>query len=111
MIPSDPRFGGTRPQLAKGRIENGMNALETAIKEAKEELGYVYTPGKDIIELLVDNFYGIRIYCVKVDSKSLDLKPDFETQYVAWLKLPNDFDKIRKFQLPVFKTLYNKAIT
>ena len=39
MIPSDPMFGGDKPQIAKGRIDPGESRIVTAIREAEEELG------------------------------------------------------------------------
>ena len=39
MMPSDPKFGGSNYQIAKGRKESGETDLEAAIREASEELG------------------------------------------------------------------------
>ena len=30
MVPSDPAYGGTSPQLAKGKIERGDSVIDTA---------------------------------------------------------------------------------
>ena len=39
MKPSDPMYGGSDYQIAKGRIEDGEEPYETAVREAEEELG------------------------------------------------------------------------
>ena len=40
MIPSDPAYGGTEPQIAKGRVEE-EGEEEAAIREGEEELGLI----------------------------------------------------------------------
>lgn len=39
MVSSDPKFGGPRPMISKGKIEENEDAFECAIREAVEELG------------------------------------------------------------------------
>lgn len=39
MISSDPKFGGPRPMISKGKIEKGEDELGAAVREAEEELG------------------------------------------------------------------------
>ena len=41
MVPSDPSYGGDKPQIAKGKIDPGENAKEAALREASEEVGLV----------------------------------------------------------------------
>src|SRR5271167_3475822 len=39
MVPSNAKFGGTMPQIAKGRVDKGETVIEAAYRETKEELG------------------------------------------------------------------------
>jgi 8-oxo-dGTP pyrophosphatase MutT (NUDIX family) len=39
MVSSNSKFGGPRPMLSKGKIEEGESTLECALREAEEELG------------------------------------------------------------------------
>lgn len=36
MIPSDPAYGGSAPQLAKGKIDRGESAINTAWREGEK---------------------------------------------------------------------------
>ena len=36
MIASDPKFGGPRPMISKGKIEDGETQKQAALREAEE---------------------------------------------------------------------------
>jgi 8-oxo-dGTP pyrophosphatase MutT (NUDIX family) len=50
MVPSDSTYGGDRPQMAKGQIEEDESAKQAAIREAHEELGLCSNNIIDIID-------------------------------------------------------------
>lgn len=110
MKPSNEQFGGPDFQIAKGRIDPGYTELETAIKEAKEELGL---RGENIKAqpMFIGNFMkGIAIFAVEVLSKENFDAPEFETGETKWLTL-KEYEQIGR-QLQIY-AVYNthKKIT
>lgn len=99
MKPSNEQFGGPDFQIAKGRIDEGYTELETALKEAKEELG-LKPSNMNGQPIFVGNFMkGIAIYAVEVKSKDDFDAPEFETGETRWLTL-NEYEQIgRKLQM------------
>lgn len=99
MIPSDPKFGGDRPQIAKGMIDEGEDEFTSAIREAEEELGlrrsniiphsikHVTTDIKGSVSMTV--YMGL----IK-NAKDFDT-PHYETGSVHWLTL-EQFIKVGK---------------
>lgn len=72
MEPSNPKFGTSAPQLAKGKIEENETAKQAAIREAQEEVG-----------LKTDNIIG------SVDQLGVFLGRT--TMFVAQIKNKDDF--------------------
>ena len=100
MIPSDPKFGGTKPQIAKGNVDPGETSKAAALREAKEELGFkISNLIHDTIHLISDDeiqgakdLYNLTIFIGQVTSKDDFDKPHFETGKVVWLS-KDDFLK------------------
>ena len=92
MVPSDPAFGGSSPQIAKGNIDEGEDSKVAAVREAEEELGLlrgnmVSSPVLSWIGNVIgqDEKYRMDVYAVQVkDPKSFN-RPHFETGKVMWL--------------------------
>lgn len=106
MIPSDPKFGGKQPQISKGGVDPGEKPKQTAIREAKEELGYIHKSHYKVEKIHVEN--NITWYCVKVDNTKL--KPhDMETKKVVWLKAKKAYSVIRGWQKTMLAKAYSKA--
>jgi 8-oxo-dGTP pyrophosphatase MutT (NUDIX family) len=83
MVPSDPAYGGTHPQVAKGGIDDGETPEEAAIREVSEELGGVPDNLTQITYLgLFENIY---IYTMKVIDPEEFERPCFETLYTKWV--------------------------
>lgn len=105
MVPSDPNFGGDKPQFAKGEIEKDLSPLENALKEAEEELG-----------LIVDNVLFADFLCKKKnifwfygEIKNKNLKPfSFETKEVVWCNMYDAKNIIRKDQISILEKFINK---
>lgn len=107
MIPSDPDYGGTSPQMAKGHIDPGMDAYETAMKEGNEEIGLIRG---NVIDVQVLGVYArIAVYICTVKNPNLWDKPHYETGWSGWVNLTKDFDSIRQEHKPIFMDLYNKV--
>lgn len=92
MIPSDQRYGGSDPQMAKGRIDDDEQPEETALREAKEELGLV--TGNIAGEL---KYFGVHlgrthVYACEVKSKDRFGMFSYETQDTRWMT-EDDFRK------------------
>ena len=93
MIPSDPTYGGDRPQIAKGEIENGEAPLDAAIREGIEELGLRYDnmifstlrqAASGQCEGQYAN-YPVRIYAVRVKDQNEFDAPHHETKERVWM--------------------------
>lgn len=86
MKPSNPEFGGSEFQLAKGRIEDGEDTKTAALREAREELGMFLSNIALTEELGV--FMGrTTVYVAKIKDRSMFGEPSFETSETAWLTL------------------------
>jgi len=94
MISSDPKFGGPRPMISKGKIEEGETAKLTAIREAEEELGLISYNIKNF-ELLSDTHrvalyscaYNFTLYMAEVIDRGHFDKWGDETAYTQWMTL------------------------
>jgi 8-oxo-dGTP pyrophosphatase MutT (NUDIX family) len=107
MIPSDPAYGGSSPQMSKGTVEKGESSITGAIREAEEELGLIASNITDIRLVSKEIIPGMDQFRIPVYSgliKDPDLwgEPHYETGSTFWLNLTTDFDKIRKVQQGVF---------
>jgi 8-oxo-dGTP pyrophosphatase MutT (NUDIX family) len=86
MKPSNPEFGGSEFQLAKGRIEEGEDTKTAALREAREELGMFLSNIVHSEELGV--FMGrTTVYVAKMKDRAMFGEPSFETAETMWLTL------------------------
>lgn len=90
MIPSNPKYGGGRsegvkPQIAKGKMDPGETSKETAIREAKEELG-LFEPNIVGEVPYLGKFLGrTDVYLAKMKDKDMFGDFHFETKAIQWL--------------------------
>ena len=92
MVSSDPKFGGPRPMISKGKIEHGETKPEAAVREAEEELGFKIRNARGkLIEVADERVvlhsaaYDLTIFGVEImDRYDFDKWCD-ETDYVLWL--------------------------
>lgn len=94
MVSSDPKFGGPRPMISKGKIEEGETPLETAIREAEEELGFKQRNARGAIlnvfdgrQELYSGAYHLSVYGVEIQDKYDFDKWCSETEYTLWTSL------------------------
>lgn len=92
MVPSNPKFGGTQPQIAKGNVEHNINSAFvnkdvalwfSAFKEMNEEVGLPYDNIEDY--WYYSKLQNIHVFGVKVRSKTMFVKPHYESAYALWL--------------------------
>lgn len=107
MIPSDPKYGGDKPQISKGHVDVGENFLQAAIREAKEELGYVHKSNHRIkpVKGITGNIHW---FYVKINSIDEFRNPGIETKKVVWLDIGQSFKKIRSWQRPILSKVFQE---
>ena len=108
MKPSDPDYGGTKFQIAKGRCddensEQDTSLLDCALREAEEELGLLTENLiKETIKF-VDEALGIAVYCGEVRNKDMFKEPHYETKETKWLTLEEFYNEGRLTHIPLVK--------
>lgn len=109
MIPSNPAFGGDKPQIAKGKIDPGEDAKTAALREAKEELGLFIGNIISIEEL--GTFLGrTTIYIGKVKRIDMFGEPTFETAATKWLTVDEFMEQGRDLHKPIVKAAHRQII-
>jgi 8-oxo-dGTP pyrophosphatase MutT (NUDIX family) len=103
MVSSDPKFGGPRPMISKGKIENGETPLVGAIREAEEELGFKQRNARGgVFEVfsgrqeLYSGAYHLTVYAVEIQDRYDFDKWCDETEYTVWMTLEEFQSKGRK---------------
>jgi 8-oxo-dGTP pyrophosphatase MutT (NUDIX family) len=90
MKPSDPKFGGSEFQIAKGKVEDGEETEYAAIREASEELGLFR--GNIIKTKHVGQFLGrTTVFIAEVSNPDMFGLPHYETGETTWMN-PEEFD-------------------
>lgn len=106
MVPSDTTYGGSAPQIAKGRIEEGESAEETARREGYEELGLKEDNILSFDELGV--FLGRTTFYVAKIRNEFDFDvPHFETKETRWMTLDEFAVEGRDIHQSVVNTAVN----
>ena len=94
MVSSNAKFGGPRPMISKGKIEDGEDTLECAIREAEEELGLLRhnLADKPVLVaqervVLRSGAYHLTVYAAPIMSRWDFDKWCDETEYTVWMSL------------------------
>lgn len=112
MVSSDPKFGGPRPMISKGKIEEGEDELGAAIREAEEELGLcMWNTRGEVFEIfrgrtvLRSGAYDLTVYAVEVIDRSKFVMWCDETLYIEWHTLASFKEEGRRDHLRFVETL------
>ena len=105
MVPSNAEYGGTVPQLAKGKVDSGEDTRTAAIREAKEELGLFY--GNLLFLEELGTFLGrTTVYVGKIKDKNMFGEPSSETSKVLWLTLEEFLIQGRDLHKPIVQAAH-----
>ena len=91
MFPTNTRYGGPHLQISKGMLDYGETALETAIRESEEEIGFKPSNVDEIIHLTQGltttrtEVYTFDVFYAMVKSQFDFKKPHYETAYTKWV--------------------------
>ena len=118
MIPSDSRFGGPQPGIAKGRVDKGETILAAAFRETKEELGLRLN---NIIQNTVQlawkgkvegkkEAYNLTVYICEVKNKKDFKKPDHEVDDRVWMTAKEFAKRGRQSQVKIINAA-NRLLT
>jgi 8-oxo-dGTP pyrophosphatase MutT (NUDIX family) len=105
MVPSDPKFGGSHFQIAKGGVDETDASQEAAaVREGEEELGLSPANIKKIEHLITSSFtgrtesYKLSVYLAHIKDPMAFGTPHFETGKVGWLTAADFASKGRGIQ-------------
>lgn len=102
MVPSDPKFGGKKFQIAKGKIDSTDASIEEgAFREAQEELGLFLPNISERHE--VGRFGNIHVFVAKIKDVDQFGQHDYETGEVKWMTPEQFQSKGRNWQKPLVK--------
>lgn len=112
MVSSDPKFGGPRPMISKGKIEDGESSLGAAIREAEEELGFKQRNTRgSILSIfsgrvqLYSGAYDLDVFGVEIQDRYDFDKWCSETEFTLWMTLEDFRLKGRRDHVPYVETL------
>lgn len=116
MVSSDPKFGGPRPMISKGKIEDGETPLEAAVREAEEELGYKQRNARGAIlpifdgrQELYSGAYHLTVFGVEIQDRYDFDKWCDETEFTTWMTLESFKAKGRKDHVKFVEALEAKV--
>ena len=116
MVSSNAKFGGPRPMISKGKIEDGETPLGAAIREAEEELGYKQRNARGAVlpifegrQELYSGAYTLSVFGVEIqDQFDFDKWCD-ETEYTEWHTLESFKKDGRKDHVKFVEALEEKV--
>lgn len=116
MTPSDPDFGGDRPQVAKGNVDEGETTEVAALREGFEELGLLaenvvsteYLLTHDVASQSGDTF-SLALYAAEVKFQHAFGVPHYETKEVSWFTMEEFARWGRESHVKLVQTVYEFA--
>lgn len=105
MLPSDPAYGGSSFQIAKGVIEDEEDTKQGALREGLEELGLVESNILRL-DLVPVTLHTTTFYIAQVlNTEDFEI-PCFETGAIKWLTLVEFSDIGREIHRPIVKAAH-----
>jgi|AntRauTorcE11897_2_1112592.scaffolds.fasta_scaffold00240_20 8-oxo-dGTP pyrophosphatase MutT (NUDIX family) len=102
MVPSNPKFGGDKPQIAKGKIDPGEDARTAALREASEEVGLVESNVCSVEPL--GNFLGYtEIFYGLIKDPTNFTETTYETGASYWMAVEDFLLEGRDIHKPIVK--------
>ena len=102
--------------ISKGKIEEGEAAIDAAVREAEEELGFKQRNARGAIlpifegrQELYSGAYHLSVYGVEIQDKYDFDKWCDETEYTLWMSLDEFKAKGRKDHVKFVEQLEQKA--
>jgi len=115
MVSSDPAFGGPKPMISKGEVEEGEELLEAAIREGEEELGLKKSNFAEAPFLLDTRTFKSHFgdfeqttYAVEIKDKKDFGKPHYETKFCPHQTLESFLEKGRENHKDIVRKLAAK---
>jgi 8-oxo-dGTP pyrophosphatase MutT (NUDIX family) len=107
--PSDPDYGGSNYQIAKGGIDEGETLEQTALREGIEELGLREYNTIGMLYMGFDNIqdYELHVYLTRVKNRQDFNKPHYETDSTKWFTR-NELGNVREEQRPLIQRCFGK---
>ena len=113
MVSSNAAYGGPDPMISKGGQDPGEDALTTAIREAREELGLKVENLAERPQLLTEKSYRnykLTVYFAPVHSKHDFGEFCYETKETRWMTLA-DFIKFGREDHLIFVQSLDNLLT
>ena len=109
MKPSVPEFGGDVWQVAKGKQEDGEDIKETALREAREELG-LFRGNIITLESIGEWLGRTTFFIAHIKQKDMFGDPHYETGDTRWMTLEQFMEDGRDLHKPVVKSAHRKIL-
>lgn len=106
MIPSDPMYGGSSPQIPKGGIDDGDGIRYTAVKECCEECGLIPLNLSSVEEFKTYPTMKMAIFIGTVEDPNDFAEPHWESKWSGWVSYKKDRNILRDIQRHIFDDIY-----
>ena len=109
MKPSNPKYGGKKFQLAKGKFEDGETAEEAGFREAGEELGLANV--NILSSFRVGEFLGrTTVFAAKIRDPNAFAETTSETEDTKWMTLAEFLKVGRTLHRPVIQSVHRQIL-
>lgn len=115
FVSSDPKYGGSDPAIAKGRVDSGEDAKAAAVREGREELGlrrdnmatqpWLGWSGEISGQ---EESYKFEVYAVLMKDEDAFDTPGKETAHTVWLTRSEFTTKGRKSHGQIMDRILDK---
>ena len=117
MVPSQPKFGGTLPQMGKGGIDDGETPEEAAMREGYEELGLREGNIKSFYQIADESIktrkggYQLTVFVAEVIDKDAFDPHGYEAKWSGWVEIDEALKVSRPNQQQFLQIIKDRPIT